>query len=78
MTWLPGTNFMAVGYDALHLYQVLLVAPAILYEVARFGRVHRAYVIGLGLFLPFGLATHFAWVSDAWRQAVAVMTGAGG
>jgi hypothetical protein len=83
MTWLPGSvvgNLMEAepGYDAMHLYQLLLIAPALLYDVVRFGRVHSAYLIGLGLFLPFVLSTHFAWSSTAWQRAVGAMIGVSG
>ncbi|HEY8519708.1 MAG TPA: hypothetical protein VIN61_06485 [Gammaproteobacteria bacterium] len=82
MTWLPGSaqgNWMAAdyGYDGVHLYHLLLLAPALIHDLVRFGRVHSAYLIGLSLFLPFVLATHFAWNSAGWQRIVSAMLGAG-
>ena len=71
MGWLPGqTGASDQSYTIVHLYQLLLLAPAVAYDVIRFGRVHRAYLIGIGLFLPFVLATHVLWNSPVWRRAV--------
>src|SRR5690606_36454621 len=83
MTWLPGSaagNWMAagIGYDGVHVYHLLLLAPALIFDFVRHGRVHRAYLIGLGLFLPFVLATHFAWNSAGWQRVVAAMFGVDG
>lgn len=82
MTWLPGAaggQFMTAdtGYDAIHLYQLLLIAPAIAYDLVRFKRVHWAYVLGTGLFLACVLATHVAWGSARWQQLVAGWAGVG-
>lgn len=80
MTWLPGTPpslFTEAGYDAFHLYQLLLIVPAVAYDVVRFGRVHRAYVVGIGLFLLFIVATHVLWSAQWWHRAVAALAGAG-
>ncbi|HEX6998578.1 MAG TPA: hypothetical protein VF322_10565 [Gammaproteobacteria bacterium] len=82
MTWLPGSahgNWMAAdyGYDGVHLYHLLLLAPALIHDLVRFGRVHSAYLIGLGLYLPFVLATHFAWNSAGWQRVVGAMLGVG-
>jgi hypothetical protein len=82
MTWLPGAvggQFMtaARGYDAIHLYQLLLIAPAIAYDLLRFKRVHWSYLLGTGLFLACALAAHLAWNSVRWQQLVAGWAGLG-
>jgi hypothetical protein len=82
--WLPGAFLrdggidrgFLTGYDLTHLYQLLLLAPALIHDFVRFRAVHWAYVLGLGLFLTSALAAHFAWNSPAWGQLVADMLGA--
>ena len=77
MTWLTGFTSIADGgsYTIVHVYQLLLLAPAILYDLLRFGRVHSAYLIGVGLFLPFAIATHALWNHDGWQRAVGALFG---
>lgn len=82
--WLPGAFLrdgggqgeILRGYDLTHLYQLLLLAPVLLYELFRFGRVHWAYVLGIGLFLASALGAHFAWNSLAWARMTAGWFGA--
>jgi hypothetical protein len=52
-----------------------LLAPAVVYDLVRFGRVHKAYLIGIGLFLPFAVATHVLWNLPVWRRAVGAALG---
>lgn len=66
MTILPTT--MPQSYDALHLYMLLLLAPAVLYDVVRTGRPHRAYLIGLALLLPWMIAMRMLWSSPWWLE----------
>jgi hypothetical protein len=76
MTWLPTTA--PASYDALHGYMLLLLAPAVAYDVARLGRPHRAYVSGLLLLLPWMIATHFLWNTPWWRDTAAKLMGLDG
>ncbi len=75
MAWLPGHpgQFVAsdAGYDVVHLYHLLLITPVIAYDLVRRHRVHHAYVVGLGLFLAFVVATHMLWNAPWWHSAVA-------
>jgi hypothetical protein len=75
--WLPG-NDITVGYDATHAYWLLLLAPAVVYDVVRLGRPHRAYVVGLALILPCVLATHFVWNAPQWHSLAAKWMGVPG
>jgi hypothetical protein len=82
--WLPGAflrdgggqGAILTGYDLTHLYQLLLLAPVLIYELTRFGRVHWTYVLGIGLFLSSAIAAHFAWNSPAWGRMIAGLIGA--
>ena len=51
------------------LYQALLLAPALAYDLVRLGRIHRTYVIGLALLLATSLVTHYL-SGAAWWLAI--------
>lgn len=74
MGWLPGHpgNWVAAdaGYDVLHLYHLLLIVPAVAYDLLKQRRVHHAYVVGVGLFLGFAFVTHVLWNATWWHAAV--------
>lgn len=70
MGWLPG-NDTTVSYDMTHVYLLLLLLPAIAYDLLHPGRVHRAYVIGLALLLPWVAATSFLWNEPWWHETAA-------
>lgn len=82
MAWLPGHpgNWVAsdAGYDMLHLYHLLLIAPAVACDIVTRRSVHHAYVVGLGLFLVFAAVTHVLWNAAWWHSAVAALARAGG
>jgi hypothetical protein len=77
MAWLTGFTSIADGgsYTIVHVYQLLLLAPAIVYDFVRFGRVQSAYLIGIALFLPFVIVTHAMWNHDGWQRAVGALFG---
>jgi hypothetical protein len=62
--WLPTT--MPGSYVSQYAYLLLWLAPALIYDVVRRGAVHRAYVIGIALVLPFAIASQLLWGSDWW------------
>jgi hypothetical protein len=66
MDWLPW-NVFPNDYLAIHLYLLLLLVPALLHDVLTLGRVHRAWLVGLALVLPWVVATQFVWGSEWWR-----------
>ena len=76
MSWLPGTN-SASTYDGVHLWLLVLLLPALVSDLARYGRVHRVYVIGLALLLPWIVATHFVWNDPQWHAFAASLMGYG-
>jgi hypothetical protein len=77
MSWLHDYSGPAsdVTYAIVNVYQLLLLAPAIVFDLVRFGRVHKAYWVGIGLFLPFMIAVHVLWTSPAWQRAVGSVFG---
>jgi hypothetical protein len=62
--WLPTT--MPASYVSQFAYLLLWLAPALLYDVVRRGAVHRAYVIGIALVLPYAITSLLLWSSDWW------------
>jgi hypothetical protein len=75
MSWLPYNEFPK-GYVAVHIYLLLLLVPALLYDLIRRGRIHRAWVWGLALTLPWVVATEFVWGSHWWREFGPKLVGA--
>jgi hypothetical protein len=76
MGWLPYNEFPR-SYLAVHAYLLLLMIPPLLYDLLRLGRVHRAWVWGLALALPWMVATEFVWGSHWWRHFGPKLVGAG-
>jgi hypothetical protein len=62
--WLYTT--MPTSPTTVHLYLLLWLAPALLYDIWRRGSVHRAYVIGIAANLPFIVFSHVAWGAPWW------------
>jgi hypothetical protein len=76
MNWLPYNQFPR-DYLAIHLYLLLLLVPALLYDLIRLRRIHRAWVWGIVLLLPWVVATELAWGSDWWSNFGPKLVGAG-
>ena len=75
MNWLPYNAFPK-SYLAVHLYLLLLLVPALIYDLIRQHRVHRAWVWGLALTLPWVVATEFVWGTEWWRTFGPKLVGA--
>jgi hypothetical protein len=76
MGWLPF-NVFPKDYLAVHVYLLLLLVPALLYDLLTLGRIHHAWLAGLALVLPWVVATEFVWGSDWWRSVGPRLVGAG-
>jgi hypothetical protein len=68
ITWLYST--LPTSPTTLQLYSLLWLLPALIYDIARRGSVHRAYVLGIAINLPFVAASQLLWGS-AWWMATA-------
>jgi hypothetical protein len=75
MNWLPYNEFPK-RYLAVHIYLLLLLVPALLHDLIRRGRIHRAWVWGLALTLPWVVATELVWGSHWWRELGPKLVGA--
>jgi hypothetical protein len=73
IAWLPHT--LPESPVSIWLYQLLWIAPAIIYDLARRGRVHRAYVIGIALNVPFVIASYMLWSTPGWEATVPRLLG---
>lgn len=76
MSSLPYNQFPK-DYMAIHLYLLLLLVPPLLHDLIRLRRIHRAWVWGLVLVLPWVVATQFVWGSDWWGKFGPKLVGAG-
>jgi uncharacterized membrane protein YozB (DUF420 family) len=65
IAWLPTT--LPASPLATDLYTMLAVSPMFAWDVARNGRIHRAYAIWIGLSLPFAVAVHGLWDTPWWH-----------
>jgi hypothetical protein len=69
MTWLPTT--IPEAYTSIHALMLLLLVPAIGYDIVRLGRPHRAWILGLALLLPWMIFTELMW-NNPWWTATAM------
>lgn len=73
IAWLPTTG-PASPLSTL-LYVPLVVSPIFLWDVVRHRTVHRAYLVWLGLYLPFAVAVYLLWDTPGWHALVPRMLG---
>lgn len=66
MSWLPST--MPASPWATDAYILLAVAPMFVWDVIRNQRVHEAYKIWLGIYLPVVVLVTFAWDKPWWHS----------
>lgn len=72
--WLPA--FLLDHYN--QQYALLWLAPALAYDFHRHGRLHRVYVVGLGVQIPFAIANHFLQGSPWWLATAPKLMGVQG
>jgi hypothetical protein len=73
ITWIPTT--LPDSPMSVHIGMLSLLLPVLVYDVLRRGRVHRAYVIGLALNVPFLVASHLLRGSPWWVAAAPKLMG---
>lgn len=64
--WLPTT--LPVSPLATDLYLLLAVSPMFVWDVFRNRSIHPAYLVWLGVNLPFAVAVHGLWGSAWWHS----------
>ena len=75
MSWLPYNEFPK-SYLAVHVYLLLLLVPSLAHDLIRRGRIHKAWIWGLALTVPWIVATEFVWGSAWWREFGPKLVGA--
>jgi hypothetical protein len=65
ITWIPGT--MPMSPLSPDLYVLLAVSPIFIWDLMRTHKVHKAYLIWLGVNIPLSIFIHTAWDSEWWH-----------
>jgi len=76
MGFLPGNDFPR-SYLAVHLYLLALLIPALLHDLLTLGRIHRAWLLGLALVVPWVIGTELVWGTPWWQAFGPRLVGAG-
>lgn len=56
--------------DIPHFWMLVVLLPALLYEIARYRRIHYAWYTGIAMFLAFAVAAHYLEAAPLWWQQV--------
>lgn len=73
IAWLPKT--LPDSPVSPDLYVLLWILPMFVFDVLRYRRVPRAYVIWLTVSLPFVVATHLLWGTPWWLATAPKLVG---
>ena len=73
MHWLPTT--VPASPLSIDLYILLAVSPMLVWDVVRNRRVHEAYWIWLGCWLPFAVLSNIAWNTPWWHATARAIMG---
>ena len=66
MTWLPTT--MPHSPLSIQAYQLLALAPLLVWDVLRNRRIHRAYLVLAAFYVPASLLVDMAWNTPWWHE----------
>jgi hypothetical protein len=61
--------------DSIYLNLLVIMMPALVFDLVRTGRLHRAYVYAIASIVLCFIMTHFLWGAPAWHGVVARMLG---
>ncbi len=61
--------------DARHFYVLLLIVPAVAYDMLKNGMLHRSYLIGLSLIVIWVVSAHYLWGSSWWVETASKLFG---
>lgn len=61
--------------DARHFYLLLLIAPALVYDVVQHRALHRSYVIGMTLLVGWMVIGRILWTSPWWLETAPLLLG---
>lgn len=75
ITFLPNT--MPDSYLAQDAYTLLWISPMLLWDLYRSRRIHLAYWLWLGLFVPLSLVVQGLWSHPDWLSLAPKLVGVG-
>lgn len=90
LPWLSPANYLdcyKIGFsgvlpdlglntiDARHFYMLLLIVPAVAYDMLKNGMLHRSYLIGLSLIVIWVVSAHYLWGSSWWVETASKLFG---
>ena len=61
--------------DARHFYMLVLILPAVIYDIVKNRMLHRSYLIGLTLIGIWVVPAHFLWDSAWWIETAPKLLG---
>jgi len=61
--------------DARHFYVLVLIAPALVYEIVTRGMPQRAYLIGVPVLVGWMIIAHFVWGAAWWVESAPRLLG---
>lgn len=70
LTGMMGLTTAPASGDSLYLCLLLWLAPAMIFDLWRHGRLHRVWIIGWALVVPCFVVAHLLW-GNPWWQATA-------
>jgi uncharacterized membrane protein YozB (DUF420 family) len=73
ITWIPHT--LPESPLSMDLYMLLAVAPLLIWDLARTGKVHKAFLIWFGVMVPSSLLIHALWGGDWWQATAPRLVG---
>jgi hypothetical protein len=76
MLWLPST--LPDNPLTVDLWPLALLAPMFFWDVYRLGKVHKAYLLYLGLSLALAVPMHLLWNTPRWRETALWILGISG
>ena len=71
--WLPSS--LPASPMSPDLYTLLAVAPLFLWDVTRHKTIHRAWIIWIGINIPFAILVHGLWGTDWWHKVAPAIMG---
>jgi hypothetical protein len=73
ISWFPRFGLPVI--DFLNVSALFILVPAFIYDFLRFGRIHKAYLLGLGMILPAIIMISVMTRSDWWLSMLPKIMG---
>lgn len=73
ITWLPTT--WPDSPLSLYVTELIWLSPLLIYDLWRRGRLHKAWVIGIAVHVPFAVFSMSVWGTDWWLETAPKLYG---